>query len=150
MPAACESSGMANTTSNDELARKIEQLVQEHIAEIQRTAQQAVERAFAMGSTPATSQPRRQRGREERQERKCRAGGRRRTPEELAAIGDRLYAAVCAHPGEGIATLSQQIGASVDELSRPMTRLKRAGRIRSIGQRHLTRYFPMTATHAAE
>lgn len=41
---------MGNTTNNDELARKIERLVQEHIAEIRRTAQllsSSVARGFA-------------------------------------------------------------------------------------------------------
>jgi hypothetical protein len=30
-----------------------------------------------------------------------------------------------------------------------MTRLKRAGRVRSVGARHLTRYFPMAGKVAA-
>jgi hypothetical protein len=132
---------MAKTTSNEELATRIEQLVREHIAESRRTAQQAVERAFA-STTPARST-------RSKSATKSAAVGRRRPPEEVAALGDRLYAAICTNPGEGMARLAAEIGASVRELHRPMTRLRRAGRIRSVGSRHLTRYFPMAAEAAS-
>jgi hypothetical protein len=57
--------------------------------------------------------------------------------------------AVCAHPGAAMTVLSAEVGATVRELHRPMTRLKRAGRVRSVGARHLTRYFPMAGKVAA-
>jgi hypothetical protein len=43
-----------------------------------------------------------------------------------------------------MALLAREVGATAEELYRPMTNLKRAGRIRSVGQRHATRYFPLT------
>ena len=61
----------------------------------------------------------------------------------MAALGERLYRAVCEHPGESMARLSGELGASARELHRPMALLKRAGRVRSVGERHATRYFPM-------
>ena len=38
------------------------------------------------------------------------------------------------------------LGVSARELQRPMTQLREAGRVRSVGQRHLTRYYPRTGT----
>jgi hypothetical protein len=35
------------------------------------------------------------------------------------------------------------LGLSAHELDLPMSHLKRAGKVRTAGQRHLARYFPM-------
>jgi len=129
---------MTKTTSNEELARRIEQLVREHIAESRRTAAEAVARAFTGASGVGA-------GGRKATVPKRRAEGKRRDPEEVAALGERLYAAVCASPGQGMAAFARELGASVRDLQRPMTHLKRAERIRSVGVRHLTRYFPMAA-----
>lgn len=61
----------------------------------------------------------------------------------MAALSERLCEAVCARPGEVMTVLGPALGASPRELHRPMAVLKAAGRVRSVGQRHLTRYFPM-------
>jgi hypothetical protein len=34
------------------------------------------------------------------------------------------------------------MGETVQTLQRPMAKLKAEGRVRSVGERHLTRYFP--------
>lgn len=122
------------TTSHAELAQRIEELVQAHIAESRRVAAEAVERAFSQAGTfPRTTAPS-----------KGRPGKHvRRDPEEVAALAERLFAAVCAHPGEGMGVLAQEVGSTARKLHRPMTNLKRAGRIRSVGKKHLTRYFPL-------
>ena len=130
---------MTNTASIQDLGKRIEQLIAEHIAGSRRAAQVALERAFG-SAPPASTQSRR----------KVRGGsGKRRPPEEVAALGERLYQAVCARPGEGMVVLATDVGASVRGLNRPMTLLKRAGRVRSVGARHLTRYFPMATKTAA-
>lgn len=123
------------TTSIEELETEIEQLVREHVEACRRAAAAAVERAFA--AVPARAMTSRT-GRAP-----SGATGVRRTPEEIAALGQRLYEAVLAQPGETMTVLAPHVGASPRELHRSMTRLKRAGRIRSVGQRHRTRYFPM-------
>jgi len=56
---------------------------------------------------------------------------------------DRLYQAVCTKPGESKAVLAAAVGVSARELDRPMNHLKKAARVRSVGERHLTRYFPL-------
>jgi hypothetical protein len=136
--------------SIDDLGRRIEQLVAEHIAAARKVAQEAVARALGAAThhVPAMvpvrplrrpAQPRAATSRTQA----------RRPPEEVAALGERLYEAVCAHPGMGMAMLSKEVGAGVRALHRPMTLLRRAGRIRSVGTRRLTRYFPMVAAVAS-
>ena len=133
---------MTNTANIHDLGKRIEQLVEEHIAASRSVAQEAVVRAFGSAPRPAPSA---------KSPRRCVAGRtfQRRPPEEVAALGERLYQAVCANPGVGMVVLAEEVGASVRELHRPMTLLKRAGRVRSVGARHLTRYFPMTSKVAA-
>lgn len=127
---------MTNTTSSAELGNRVEQLVAEHIAAIRRAAEAALERAFAsrVGVPGKSRRPARSAGR-----------GRRRAPAEVAALGERLYEAVSLKPGEAMTVLATHVGVSTRELNRPMTLLKQAGRVRSVGQRHLMRYFPTTA-----
>ncbi len=63
----------------------------------------------------------------------------------MASLSKRLYEAVCASPGVAMTVLAAHIGATPRALNRPALILKRAGRVRSVGQRHATRYFPMAA-----
>ncbi len=126
---------MSNTTSNQELGERIEQLVQQHIEASRRAAQQALERAFAS----AAAGPAKKRLRPQVRS----TGDKRRTPDEIAALGERFYQAMCAKPGETMTVLAADLGASAGELNRPMTLLKQAGRVRTAGARNHTRYFPM-------
>jgi uncharacterized membrane protein YccC len=121
--------------SNEDLAQRIEQLVREHVAESRRMAQEAVARAFSSSPPQPACRARKSSG-------KIKAG-RRRTRSEMASVCERLYQAVCARPGETMAVLMQDVGASARELTRPMNHLKEAGRIRSVGLRNHMRYFPM-------
>lgn len=121
------------TNTNVDLGERVERLVQEHIAASRKAAQEAIERAFASASKRAVrAVPKAQ----------TRAGTKRRSA-DIAALGERLYRAVCAKPGETMAVLAPMAGASSRELHRPMTLLRRAGRVRAVGTRHTTRYFPM-------
>lgn len=135
MIATCD--GRCMTTSIEDLEKQVERLVREHMEACHRAVAAAVERAFATSST-RTKTLRTPSGRAS-----SRATGARRTPEEIEALGKRLYEAVLAHPGETMTALAPHVGATPAELHRSMTRLRRAGRIRSVGQRHRTRYFPM-------
>jgi hypothetical protein len=45
--------------------------------------------------------------------------------------------------------LAEKMGAEARVLQRPMARLRSTGRVRSLGQRHLTRYYPAVARSAA-
>lgn len=123
---------MTTTADFQSLSLRIEQAIREHIAASQAAAAEAVKRAFDATATKATTVSAR-----------SRVQGTRRARAEVAALAERLYQAVCARPGEGMVTLASDVGATVRELSLPMTHLRRAGRVRSVGERHLMRYFPL-------
>ena len=132
---------MSNTTSIQGLGERIEQLVQQHIEASRKAAQQAVERAFS-GAANGPAKKRRRRHTKS-------ASDKRRTPDEIAALGERFYRAVCAKPGETMAVLAADVGATAGELNRPMSLLRQAGRVRTAGARNHTRYFPMAGEQAA-
>jgi hypothetical protein len=128
-----------STNSIEQLQTEIEKLVRAYVMSQKAAATAAVERAFgtAMSAPPKA---------------KTRAPiqrwGRRRPPSEVAGLAERLYEAVRANPGETMAVIAPHVGESALALNRPMLHLKSEGRIRSVGQRHLTRYFPMTSKSA--
>ena len=121
-------------TNIEQLSRRIEAVVQDHLMACRREAEVAVKRAFA--ATPR---------------RKMRAGDRpgstkaenRRELSELAGLRERLFNAVLAKPGETMTILAVEAGSSARELQFPMRQLRRAKQVRSAGQRGFTRYFPM-------
>jgi len=124
---------MKSSNGSQGLGERIEQMVREHIAAAQREAQVAVERAFGGAVRQSMVAPRRGRT----------AGQKRRASAELAELGERFYEAVCDKPGETMAVLGAEVGASARELHRSVAVLKRAGRVRAVGERSHTRYFPM-------
>ncbi|NJK32042.1 MAG: hypothetical protein HC927_06250, partial [Deltaproteobacteria bacterium] len=64
--------------------------------------------------------------------------------DELADLGERFYQVLCANPGETMAVLATLVGAAPGELHHPVALLERAGRVRTVGLRRATRYFPTT------
>lgn len=128
------------TKTIEHLQNQIEQLVREHLAAHRMAVTAAVNRAFAATIAPAASAaPRGLR----------RTPGRRRPPTEVSGLAEQLYAAVRANPGELMVVFAAQLGQTVRALNRPMEHLKRAGRVRSAGERGHTRYFPMASSKAA-
>lgn len=121
------------TNATEKLEAEIEEVVRKHLAAYQAAAAAAVERAFA--STTARPRPTGTK----------RGTGPRRPPTEVAALAERVYEAVRAHPGETMAVIAPHVGEPARALHRPMTNLKRSGRVRSAGQRHMTRYFPTSS-----
>jgi hypothetical protein len=128
------------THRNETLSDQIEQLVRAHIEATRREASEALARAFstAFAASRANTAPR-----------PTRTIGRRRGAAALSALGERLYEAVRAQPGETMAVLAPELGCSPRELHRPMAALKRTGRVRSVGQRTQTRYYPTAARSAS-
>ena len=74
--------------SIEQLEKQIEHLVAEHLAAVRAAARAAVDRAG--GTTPRSPRSARRS--------RPRSGSGRRTAEEIAVLGDRLYEAVVAHP----------------------------------------------------
>jgi hypothetical protein len=127
---------MKTPKTPDQLAEAIEALVSSYVTAGREAAVGAMERAFSM---PASTGRRRARpaGQAER-----RSMSPRRAPEEIARLSEQLYELVCAHPGESMTYFAEQTGMRTETLHVPMSKLKAAGRVRSVGQRSLTRYFP--------
>ena len=118
---------MSDITSHRDLDQRIEQLVREHITAVQRSAREALERAFAGAAGPARKPARAAAGLTTAAE-----SGKRRAPAEVSAVAERLYRAVCVHPGESMAALAKELEAAPSELQRPMALLRQAGRVRSL------------------
>lgn len=129
---------MASIASTQELARRIEQLVQEHIDASRKAAQEAVDRAFSAAKTTAPTQTKTSRGAsKDRKRRRC------RNPEEIKALSKRFYQAVSEKPGETMGVLAADVGSTSQELRVPIDLLKRSGRVRGVGDQRHMRYFPM-------
>ena len=128
---------MQTNTSAQALAQQIEDLVARFIAESRDVATAAMNRAFATTTKATAKAPRTLR---ERQKRKL---SPKRSADEMSALSERLYAAICANPGQSMGTLAPVVGASPLVLQVPRAKLKEAGRIRSVGSKQFTRYFPM-------
>jgi len=128
------------TISTESLERKIElaveRVVREHLVAVEVAAAAAVREGVRRASRDRNAgKPGKARQR--------RAPSRRRSREELAELEQKLYEAVRAHPGETMAVLAEKVGATARELNRPALALRRNGRVRSVGKRQYTRYFPM-------
>lgn len=73
----------------------------------------------------------------------------RRAPEELVALGEQFYAVLCQRPGETMTTLAPQVGVAPRVLQVAVARLRRDGRVRVIGKKQHTRYYPMATSPTA-
>jgi hypothetical protein len=130
---------MTNTSGSleEKIRIAVERLVREHLAVLEAAASAAVREGFRRAARP-TSTPR-----EGASAGRRRSPSRRRPRAEVAELEERLYRAVCAHPGETMAVIAQAAGATARELNRPAIVLRREGRVRSVGHRGSTRCFPM-------
>jgi len=129
---------MKTPNSTMELADAIEALITSYVNSVRDCAQQAVERAIAKSAAPT----RRSSPAARRPTTPSRPTTARRTPTELQEVCDALCEHVRAQPGASMAELAEQMGAGRRSLQSPMEKLRAAGRVRSVGQRHMTRYYP--------
>jgi len=123
-----------------QLADAIEGLVASYMDEVRLAAQRAVERSLTGGAVARAPS----KGRSARPARppSARSATKRRTEADIDEVCEQLCKVVRARPGTSIATLADELGAVVGTLQRPMAKLRSGGRVRSVGERHLTRYFP--------
>ena len=126
------------------LEASVEALIQQQVAAYEAQLREALGRKFSTGG----------RGSSRRKAAKCGSSKRsaskvpRRTPEELEALAERFIAAVESAPGKTMMTLAAGLELRAKELERPVLRLKKAGRIKTVGERSFMRYYPMTARAA--
>lgn len=132
-------------TPNHDLAEQIETLVKRHVDALRTTAAAAVTRAFATAQASESARPSTS---TLKPVRRRKPAAPHRAPEELVALGERFYAALCRQPGETMAVLAAQVGVAPRVLQVAVARLRRTERVRAVGQRQQTRYFPRTAPTA--
>ncbi len=127
----------------EQLADAIESLVSSYMDEVRVAAQRAVERSLTLGSARAPSK------RSDTRRAAPRSATKRRSQTELDDVCEELCKLVRARPGAAMAALAEEMGMPMSALQRPMYKLRTEGRVRSVGQRHLTRYFPAVLRAAA-
>ena len=105
------------------------------VAASHAAAMQALEAAFGRGgSVPrAASNSRRT---------IARTQTTRRISAQIQVLKDAVYQALCATPGQTMAALAKQVGATTRQLQVPVARLKAENFIRAAGKRPSVRYFP--------
>lgn len=140
------------TTSVDALSKRIEEAIQDHMNGVRMAVQEAVVRAFlsmpaAGNATAASSVPALER---DRVPKKRAPLAPRRTPEQLQALADKLYAQVSANPGVTMAALALKMELPSSSLAVPMAALRRDEKIRHVGERGMTQYFPQACAGAQE
>ena len=129
---------MKSPTTRIELADAIESVVASYMNSVRDTVRQAVEHAFAQPAAPNQAS----KAKRAAAATPPRATAARRTAAQLSEVCDALCDLVRAQPGASMVELAEQMGAETRSLQRPMAKLKAAGRVRSVGKRHLTRYYP--------
>jgi len=68
--------------------------------------------------------------------------GQKRSPAELAALQSKLDGFVNANAGKRIEEIGKALSIATSELTRPMKKLLEDGKLRAVGQRRATRYYP--------
>lgn len=74
---------------------------------------------------------------------------RRRDRREIDQLTDRFLEVVRSDPGQPMTVLAPKLGVSATDLQVPVARLKATKRVKTVGQRNLTRYFPVGQQIAA-
>lgn len=128
---------MKTPSTPDQLASAIESLVASYVDEVRQAAERALARTLCRPS--AAVRPRRSKS-----DRPAtpKSTTKRRTAAELDEACEQLCALVRARPGESIVTLAEEVGEAAATLQLPMAKLRAEGRVRTVGERHLMRYFP--------
>jgi hypothetical protein len=133
--------------SSEMLEQRIDDLVRGVLASAREVALAAVAEAFARNEAQLVDgSARRDRG-AKTQDGQGRAPRRRRpsakrSPEELATLGEKLCAEICRKPGETMTFYAAKLSSTPVKLGVPARRLVEEGRVRSIGDRNQRKYYP--------
>ena len=127
-------------TNEEQLEQQIAEALSSYFEAGQKIARTALERALLgkpkVASSRSMAKP--PRGERPRQRKRSRA--------VIDQLCESFLTAVLAHPGESMKFLAERVGECPSQLSIVVSRLKRADRIRTVGSRQFTRYFPATET----
>jgi hypothetical protein len=130
------------TTLEQKLEQQIGAAVAAYLEASQAAARAAMERAFRSAPSAPSRAAKAPVGN--------RRSGAKRNPAEMERLSDSLEQAVRARPGETMKTYADELGATPRQLQVPAARLKRTGRVRTVGQRQFTRYYPTTTKSQRE
>lgn len=127
------------------LEASVEALIQQQLAAYEAQLREALTQALSK-ARPSSS--RRNEVKQKAAPARRAAATQRRSADEIDAFAERLFAAVESAPGETMAVLAPRLGLSAKELQRPASRLRKAGQIRTVGERSRMRYYPMARAAA--
>ena len=126
------------------LEASVEALIRQQVATYEAQLRETLGRRLA----PVGASSPRKAARSTASPKRCTAPAARRPPKELEALAERFFSAVEAAPGETMVTLAAGLGLGAQEFERPVLRLKREGRLKTVGERNRTRYYPLTPRSA--
>lgn len=135
---------MKSPTTTIELAGAIESLIASYMNDVRDAAEQAVARALTQRETSRRTSEARGRAPA------AKSQSSRRSATALDETCQALCDLVRARPGSSMVELAEQLRSTVRELQRPMAKLRADGRVRSVGQRHMMRYFPAVTRASKE
>lgn len=138
---------MKSPSTTVELAMAIESMIASYMDGVRDAAEQAVARALARQGQELGRRSSKSKGRRTI-EPKSHSGRR-----SAAALDDAcrsLCDLVRGRPGSSMVELAEELTVSVGELQLPMAKLRAEGRVRTVGQRHLMRYFPAVTRASKE
>jgi hypothetical protein len=127
------------TPLEQQLRQDLEAAVKKFLIGCRAQAHATVDRALGAAG-PTSASPRKAKARKSSDPSKR---SKRRTADELAALSEQLYEAIAASPGQTMVVFSEQMGVSPLHLQPAVARLRADNRIRTVGARQQTRYFPM-------
>jgi hypothetical protein len=127
------------------LEASVEALIQQQLAAYEAQLREALARTL---SKARPSSPRGNEVKQKATPARRASSTQRRSADEIDAFAERLFEAVESAPGETMAVLAPRLGVSAKELERPAARLKKAGQIRTVGERSRMRYYPMARSAA--
>ena len=134
--------------SNELLEQRIDELVQGVLASAREVATAAITEAFARNGAQLVGGQRLRSDETTKKTERPRRGGsvrrpaKKRSPEELAALGEKLCAAIRKRPGETMTFYAVEVSSTPRKLGVPARRLVEEGRVRTIGDRNQRKYYP--------
>jgi hypothetical protein len=129
---------MANNL-HTEIRSKIDAFVEQLTAHVKRAALESVREALGNGVAPARRGPGHPPPR--RAPRAAARADAKRTPEQVAADGERIASYVRQHPGQRLEQLAAGLGAHSETLKLPVIKLLASKTLRKTGERRGTKYF---------
>ncbi len=121
-----------------QIEERINVMVGDVLVLIRRAASDAINNALSGTAATKGSGAGRKRGK-----RRVSKPQTRRSPEELSDLCERLYQKIDEQPGEGMAAYAEALAVAARDLGVVVRRLKKTGRVRTVGERDRMRYFPM-------